>query len=136
MALTADKKTEWMEGRDIVIKGVVLQTIYAGALVMGVFDEQGMPAFQPAADVSGPFRVIGVALEGKECADNIQSLSVRTKGIFKFKFNGTPNLKPLGMDVYVVDDETVSCDATTNNIVAGKLVKVDDDPNYAWVRIG
>ena len=134
MALTADKKTEWMEGRDIVFKGAINQKIYAGALVCAQCVVGGL-LFLPATDGTNK-PVIGIALESKETGDN-QTLLVRTTGVVKLKFSGSA-IYPPGSDVYVVDDETVTGDAssTTNSVVAGKLVKVDDDPNYAWVRIG
>ena len=133
MALTADKKTEWMEGRDIVFKNRVFQKIHAGALVSIIWiPVQQQFCLLPASDTANE-SVLGIALESKEVAE--KSLLVRTTGVVKLKFSGSVNYPP-GSDVYIVDDETVSCDATTNNIVAGKLVMLDDDPNYAWVRIG
>jgi len=135
MALTADKKTEWMEGRDIVVKGTISAKIYAGALVetqnvMGIF------GFFPAADENAS-DVCGIALESKEAGDN-QTLLLRRTGVVKLKASGSSAGWKVGADVYVVDDETVTWDAsaTTNSVVAGKFVKLDDDPNYVWVRIG
>ena len=132
MALTADKKTEWMEGRDIVFKGNIAAKIYAGALVTARWVTTQFYLL-PASDSSG-HSVVGIALESKEAGDG-QTLLVRTTGVVKLKISGSA-IYPPGSDVYVVDDETVSCEATTNNVVAGKLVKQDDDPNYVWVRIG
>jgi len=71
-------------------------------------------------------------LESKEV--NGESILVRTTGIVKLKLQGAPDIP--GVDLYVVDVETVSVESTTNNVVAGKLAKMDDDPNYVWVRIG
>ena len=137
MALTADKKTEWMEGRDIVVKGDITAKIYAGALVMGSVGDGFAQTFMPASDASG-YGVLGVALESKE-AGQAQTLLVRTKGVFKFKTYGNQmmwtGVVP-GADLLVVDDESVAPSGTTNNLVAGKFVKLDDDTNYVWVRIG
>ena len=134
MAVSADKKTEWMEGRDIVYKGNIGAKIYAGALV-AARNISGDLFLSPAVDQPG-LRVIGIALESKDVGNN-QALLVRTTGAVKLKVDVSPSYPP-GSDVYVVDDETVTDDTsfTTNSIVAGKLVKSDDDPNYAWVRIG
>ena len=134
MPLTADKKAEWMEGRDIVFKGNIGAKIYAGALVCAQA-VLGALLLTPAADEASK-AVIGIALESKEVGDN-QTLLVRTTGVVKLKISG-PASYPPGSDLYVVDDETVTGDAssTSYSVVAGKLVKQDDDPNYVWVRIG
>lgn len=135
MALTADKKTEWMEGSVIAIKAVIIAKIYAGALVQSAANGPDIQVVQPAADSAGA-GVLGVALESKDAGGDVQTLLVRTKGVFKFKRSGSFDTAPAGADVYVVDDETVSYEATTNSVVAGKFVMLDDNPDYVWVRIG
>ena len=64
MALTADKKTEWMEGRDIVVKGDITAKIYAGALVMGSVGDGFAQTFMPASDASGYVTGAGITIDG------------------------------------------------------------------------
>lgn len=132
-ALTDDKKTEYRLGEEIAVPVDDGDVIYAGALVCVNADGYAVPG----SDTAG-LRFVGVAREradNREGADGAVSVIVRRKGLFKMTLASAVTQASLGANVCIVDDQTVDlAAATTNDIVAGKIVELIDT-THAWVEL-
>lgn len=131
-ALTADRDTlskveffyqSFKLGAVKVYKGGLLKTTDA-------------TGYASAASDTAATRVVGVA---KQQVDNSGGAAgdkevKAAAGIFKFANSGLVQAD-VGKDCYVLDDQTVTNAATAaNDIVAGKLMRLDSDG--AWVKVG
>ena len=131
VALTQDRKSQRRDG-DQFSDGVVTgQKIFLGSLVC----LNGNGFARPAADTAG-YRIRGVALEQVDntSGSNGDKTVTTRKGVYLFEASGL-TIADLGEPMYVVDDQTVSKAATTNNIHAGILVGIEG-ASKAWIDVG
>lgn len=132
-ALTDDKKTEYRVGEEVAVPIDDGDKIYAGAFVCANAGGYGVPG----ADTAG-LTFVGVAREGGDNtngADGAVSVIVRRKGVFKMTFASAITQAAVGANACIVDDQTVDlAAATTNDIVAGKIVEFIDS-THAWVEL-
>lgn len=132
-ALTADRNTPMKGTPDYVVKVPVAAStkIYAGALV--AVNASGLAV--PAADSVG-FTVMGRAeAQADNSAGAASAIDVEVAaGIFKYGAGAIVQAN-LGANATCSDDQTVTtAAATTNDIVAGKIVQVDSDG--VWIKVG
>lgn len=133
-ALTKDRNTKRRNGDQFSYPAKAATKVYAGSMV--VLDA-GVAA--PGRTATGLIAV-GVA---EETVDNSAgaagdlNVPVR-KGVYRFGNSAAADLIALddvGVDCYIVDDQTVALtDGTATRSVAGKIVDVDS--TGVWVRIG
>lgn len=112
------------------------ETIFAGALVCT--DANGLAV--PGADAAA-LTFQGVAYRGFDNAEgangvvdgshgSVRYCEVEQNGPWSFAVDGaTPKA---GQDAFLVDDNTVSADATTNSIKVGRFVEPDALSSGAW----
>lgn len=133
MALSGDRDTRRREGvyaRYPVAGGV---KIYRGGMVC--LNASGYAV--PAADAPD-YKFAGIAVDSVDNSsgsDGDVYIRVIRKGTFAVS-KDSPALTDIGENAYVVDDETVSTAATTNNILAGIVVDIDISAGEVWVEIG
>lgn len=103
--------------------------IYAGAIT-AIATATGLAA--RATDTAG-LQVQGVATEGYDNTSGAAGVVNATssarfvrvdRGIFRFAYTGTA--PTVGQAALVVDDNTVTVDATTHNILAGIIHRLDE----------
>ena len=133
MVLSADKKTEYMEGVELSIPVDDGDHIYAGAMVC--VNAGGYAV--PASDTAGLI-FMGIAREEADNsagADGAISVTVRRRGLFRMTFANAISVANVGDNVFVYDDEKVDLAANvTNNIFVGIIAKVIDS-THAYVDI-
>lgn len=131
--------TEWIdtpevEGKIVNIPVKAATTIYGGTLV-AINTTTGHA--EPAADAAN-LKVIGVAqADADNASGSAADIDVTVKrGVFGLSNDGTNpvSVVDLFQDVYVKDDQTVDDDGGTNNIVAGKLWKMDGTTPFIDTR--
>jgi len=135
MALTADRSTPWRASEDFEFPVDAGKVIYAGALVVvDTADNLAKPAVTATTG-----RCVGVAQEKADNsagADGAVSVKVR-RGLFRLKNSAAADLVDIGdvgLDCYIVDDETVAkTNGSSTRSVAGKVRDVDADG--VWVEI-
>ena len=134
-ALTADRKTDRRASEDFVFPVDAGKKIYAGAIVaIDTADNLAKPGA-----VATTLRCVGVC---EELADNTLgangdvTVKVR-RGCFQFANSSAGDLIDLGdvgLDCYIVDDQTVAkTNGGNTRSVAGKVRDVDADG--VWVEI-
>jgi hypothetical protein len=135
MALSADRNTPRRDGRLRYMPVAASTKIYAGALVMknaSVYATKGATATVQVA--------VGRANESVDNSSGTAGAAFVTveAGEFKFKNSASTDLitiADVGVDCYIVDDETVAkTHATNTRSIAGKVTGVDADG--VWVRVG
>ena len=131
-ALTADKKSEFMEGEIIVLPVAASTKIFAGSFVC--VNSGGFVV--PGADTSG-LVFAGVA---REYADNSAgangavSVKVQRRGLVK-SVTGTISAANIGNKVFLLDDQTAALAAgATNDIFCGVIARFIDS-THAWLDI-
>lgn len=122
--LTADRDTPYKDGNLLTLAVLATITIFGGAMVAK--RSNGYAA--PASDLAGTV-VVGVATEQVTggAANGDKKIVVRRNKVFLL-VNDTANpvtITHIGTNVFVKDDETVSSNGGTNNVIAGKCVGVD-----------
>jgi hypothetical protein len=133
MALSKDRNTNYRDGIEMEFPVKALTKIYAGSMVC----LEGASGYAiPAADAAGN-QFIGVATE---LADNSGSavngtimVKVRRRGVFKFAASSIVQAA-VGDIMYVVDDQTFDETSPGNNVICGKLVKLESGTE-GWVDI-
>lgn len=114
------------------------EVIFEGALTC-VQDADGLAV--PGADAAG-LTFVGVAYRGFDNTDGadgvVDGLSSKryaeldNNGPWSYAVAGTaPNRA--GQPVFIVDDNTVSVDATVNNVKCGETVEPDPDGSGNWL---
>jgi predicted RecA/RadA family phage recombinase len=131
-ALTQDRATPYREGIEIEFPVAANTKIYAGSFVCansGGFAE-------PGADTAG-LKFLGVALEqvdNSDGADGAKVIRLRRTGVFEFNAESITQTM-VGEPVYIKDDHTFADAAgTTNDVMAGVLVKFVTDTK-GWIDI-
>ena len=107
--------------------------IYRGGMVCLNGDGYAVPA----ADTAN-YTFVGIAVDTVDNSggsDGDAYVKVLRKGVFALS-KSSPALTDIGKSAYVVDDETVSTAATTNNILAGVVIDIDTATGEVWVEIG
>ena len=126
MSLTADRNTPSLDGELVAIPMKGLTTIYGGGMVAVSAGGYALPA----ADAAG-LTTCGVAdsYAHNAGADGAEDVLVRRKRAFLFANDATNpcTVAHLFTDVYVVDEATVASDGGINNIVAGKMIGLEDE---------
>lgn len=132
-ALTADRNTPEIAGRQLVLGLAASVKIYAGALVAR--DASGYAT--PGATAT---TILGIGRAAEQVDNSSGSAGAKSiridKGIFKFANSGTDAVTDasIGGNCYIVDDQTVAATSgTSTRSVAGKVVKVDSDG--VWVDL-
>lgn len=129
-ALTRDRATPYREGIEIAYPVAQGAVIHAGSLVC--VNSSGYAV--PAADTAG-LKLVGVAQEAVDNAsglDGATTVRVRRKGCFQFAATSITQAM-VGSIMYVKDDQTFD-DASTNLIVAGRLVGYESSV-LGWLDI-
>ncbi|MCB1905938.1 MAG: hypothetical protein KDH15_01090 [Rhodocyclaceae bacterium] len=134
-AITADRNTPIRAAEDFEYPVDAGKKIYAGALVVvDTVDNLAKPAVTATTG-----RCVGVAqalADNSAGADGDVTVKVR-RGCFLFKNSAAGDLVDLGdvgLDCYIVDDQTVAkTNGTNTRSVAGKVRDVDADG--VWVEI-
>ena len=127
-----DRKTDMKEGEIVAVPVAASTVIEAGKLVAR--DASGYAV--EASDVAG-LVVLGRAegrYDNSAGANGAINALVRRRMAFKWD-NAETNavtIAHVGSSVFVADDETVSIDGGTNDIVVGKCIGVDTDG--VWVE--
>ena len=135
MALTADRSTPRRASEEFEFPVDAGKVIYAGALV--VIDTADNLAKPAVTATTG--RCVGVAqdrADNSAGSDGDVSVKVR-RGCFRLKNSASADLIDLGdvgLDCYIVDDQTVAkTNGSSTRSVAGKVRDVDADG--VWVEI-
>jgi len=125
-ALTDNRKTPSKSGKSISLVVTNGVTIYAGAMV--AVDAGGEAV--SAADTAS-FTVVGKATEKVDNTDDGESIEVDI-GIFRWENQGGYTDANIGDMCYVLDDNSVTNGAGSNDIIAGVVWDVDSDG--VWVK--
>jgi hypothetical protein len=131
--LTANKDTEWKEGK---LESFLIEDnvhIYKGALVCLNADGYAVPA----ADADG-YTLQGEAYEERDNtlighSQGGKSVRVRIGGILRVAASSITQAM-VGQMMYVVDDQTVDDDPGTHGIKAGRLVECESVIS-GWIQL-
>jgi len=132
-ALTQDKKTEYMEGVDIILPVYQSTTIYAGALVCvnaGGYAVNG-------ADTAGLI-FMGVAREyvdNSAGASGDKTVTVRRRGLFRMTLGHNISVANIGDNVFLVDNQTVDLAANVTNAIFCGNIAGYISATEAWIDI-
>lgn len=128
--LTQDRDTPRREGAQFSFGMAASAKTYAGGIV--ALNSGGYAV--AASDTAG-MRVVGRSeeqIDNTSGANAAATVLVR-EGVFKFA-SSSLTVADQGKPCFVVDDQTVSVAATTNNIFAGVIVKVESATS-CWVEM-
>lgn len=132
-ALSADKKTEFMEGVELPFKVDGGSKIFAGAFVC----VNAAGYLVPGADASG---LIFQGLS-REYADNLLgqdgdlSCVVRRRGLFKAALGHSITVANIGDNVFLVDDQTVDLAANVTYGIFAGIIAGYIDSTHAWIDV-
>lgn len=130
-ALTEDRDTKSRQGESYSIGVAANAKLYMGGI--GAINSSGYAV--PASDAAG-LRVVGRIQEQVDNtggANGAKSV-LMTAGVYKFAGTGL-TVVDVGKQCFIVDDQTISLAATTNNVFAG-VIEAIDSATEAWVRTG
>ncbi|MBN1830285.1 MAG: hypothetical protein JW884_14225 [Deltaproteobacteria bacterium] len=131
--LSADKKTEYTDGKLLVLPVDDGDTIYAGALVSVNADGYVIAGADTASTI-----FVGIAREyvdNSSGSDGDETVTVQRAGVFKMLFGTAISEANVGDNVFIADDATVDLTANvTHNIYVGIIAKYIDS-THAWVDI-
>lgn len=129
-ALTSDRNTPHREGFLFHLPVGAAVTIYAGAIVMKNATGYAVPGATATGQVCAGRAED--AVDNAAGSDGDLSVKVRS-GVYLYDNAGDIDISHVGDTAYIVDDQTVSLDATGKS-AAGKIVDVD--AAGVWVRMG
>lgn len=135
---SANRMTEGKHEQTNIVPVAADAIIFRSAIVMR---ESGASAAVPGADTAGAV-FLGIALEALDNTGGLdgtvtgtayeRAVSVSRIGEYAFAVDGaTPKV---GQVALIVDDNTVSADATSNNVACGKFTGPAPDARW-WVDI-
>lgn len=129
-ALTKDRRIVSREGDQFSDSVLAATKIFGGSLVC--LDAAGLA--RPGADAAG-LKIRGVAQEQVDntAGANGEKLITSCKGVYQFEATGL-TIADIGATMFILDDQTVTKAATTNNIVAGTLQAIEGSTK-AFVKI-
>jgi len=132
-ALSADKKTEYTDGKMMVLSVAAADTIYAGALTSVNAAGYAIAGADTASTI-----FVGISREYVDNslgADGAKTVLVQRAGVFKMLLGTAITIANVGDNVFIADDATVDLTANvTNNIYVGIIANYIDT-THAWVDI-